>query len=141
MKNASNALLGIVVACGMVVLGAVFVWAPPCSEGIETAMGNIVPMRCTWTAHAGALLGIVITVVAMGALAFEHPVDGPLCIALVALSAALFAISFESPVTIGVCTSDGMACAATALWLRGCGLVALVSSVAAALSNPDRKQA
>ena len=102
MKNLTAVFLGIVAACALLSIGAVLLWAPPCSGGLETTAGNVVPMRCTWTAHVGALLGIVLAVVSLVALALKRNIDVLLCIVLVLLSAALFAISFESPLTIGV---------------------------------------
>ena len=61
-------------------------------------------------------------------------------VALVLLSLAIVLLTFDTPLSIGVCKSADMACQSTALWLRIAGGISAVSTLAGALLNPDRKR-
>ena len=60
--------------------------------------------------------------------------------ALVLLSLAIVLLTFDTPLSIGVCKSADMACQSTALWLRIAGGISTVATLAGALLNPDRKR-
>lgn len=122
--------------CAAIVCGAVLLWAPVCSGTLELANGNMVPMRCAYTAKVAVLLALILAAVAVAGIATKHPAT----LALVLLSAAIVLLTFDTPLSIGVCKSADMACQATALWLRVAGGVSLVAAVAGALASPDRKR-
>ena len=109
--------------CAAIVCGAVLLWAPVCSGTLELANGNMVPMRCTYTAKVELLLALILAAVAM-----------------VLLSLAIVLLTFDTPLSIGVCKSADMACQSTALWLRIAGGISTVATLAGALLNPDRKR-
>ena len=54
--------------CAAIVCGAVLLWAPVCSGTLELANGNMVPMRCTYTAKVELLLALILAAVAVAAL-------------------------------------------------------------------------
>ena len=82
------------------------------------------------------LLALVLAAVAVAALVTKRPMT----VALVLLSVAIVLMTFDTPLSIGVCKSADMACQATAVWLRVAGGVSAVAALAGALLNPDRKR-
>ena len=134
MKNVKLIVPIISLVCAAVVCGAVLLWAPVCAGTLELANGNMVPMRCAYTAKVAVLLALVL--VALAALVTKRPMT----VALVLLSVAIVLMTFDTPLSIGVCKSADMACQATAVWLRVAGGVSAVAALAGALLNPDRKR-
>ena len=122
--------------CAAIVCGAVLLWAPVCSGTLELANGNMVPMRCAYTAKVELLLALILAAVAVAALVTKRP----LTVALVLLSLAIVLLTFDTPLSIGVCKSADMACQSTALWLRIAGGISAVAALAGALLNPSRKR-
>lgn len=122
--------------CAVLVLGAVFVWAPPCQGLLELANGNLVSMRCVYTGKAAALLALLLLVACAASAVTKRPFTA----VTVGLSVALALLAFETPVTIGVCKSAGMACGATAAWLAACGGVSAVSALAVFFAGGQRKR-
>lgn len=74
--------------------------------------------------------------VAVVALATKRPMT----VALVLLSLAIVLLTFDTPLSIGVCKSADMACQATAVWLRIAGGLSAVAVIVCALLNPARKR-
>ena len=74
--------------CAAIVCGAVLLWAPVCSGTLELANGNMVPMRCTYTAKVELLLALILAAVAVAALVTKRPMT----VALVLLSLSLIHI-------------------------------------------------
>ncbi|WP_418995204.1 DUF4418 family protein [Adlercreutzia equolifaciens] len=136
MKNLSLLAPIAALVCAVVICGAVLLWAPVCAGMLELANGNMVPMRCTYTAKVELLLALILAVVAVVALVTKRPMT----VALVLLSLAIVLLTFDTPLSIGVCKSADMACQTTALWLRIAGGVSAVAALAGALLNPDRKR-
>lgn len=136
MKNVKLIVPIISLVCAAVVCGAVLLWAPVCAGTLELANGNMVPMRCAYTAKVAVLLALVLAAVAVAALVTKRPMT----VALVLLSVAIVLMTFDTPLSIGVCKSADMACQATAVWLRVAGGVSAVAALAGALFNPDRKR-
>ena len=134
--NATLVLQAVSLLCALVVAGAVLLWAPVCSGTLELANGNMVPMRCAYTAKVALLLALVLAVVVVYGLVTKRST----ALVVVLLSAAIILMTFDTPLSIGVCKSADMACQATALWLRVAGGVSLVAAIAAAVVNPDRKR-
>ena len=111
--------------CAAIVCGAVLLWAPVCSGTLELANGNMVPMRCTYTAKVELLLALILAAVAVAALVTKRPMT----VALVLLSLAIVLLTFDTPLSIGVCKSADMACQSTALWLRIAGGISTVEDM------------
>lgn len=122
--------------CAALVCGAVLLWAPVCSGTLELANGNMVPMRCAYTAKIAVLLALVLAAVAVAALVTKRPMT----VALVLLSLAIVLMTFDTLLSVGVCKSADMACQTTALWLRIAGGISAVATLAGALLNPARKR-
>lgn len=122
--------------CAAIVCGAVLLWAPVCSGTLELANGNMVPMRCAYTAKIALMLAVILAAVAVVALVTKRPMT----VALVLLSLAIVLLTFDTPLSIGVCKSADMACQSTALWLRIAGGISTVAALAGALLNPSRKR-
>ena len=122
--------------CAAIVCGAVLLWAPVCSGTLELANGNVVPMRCAYTAEVGLLLALIRAAVAVVALVTKRPMT----VALVLLSLAIVLLTVDTPLSSGVCKSADMACQSTALWLRIAGGISAVAALAGALLNPSRKR-
>ena len=59
--------------CAAIVCGAVLLWAPVCSGTLELANGNMVPMRCAYTAKVELLLALILAAVAVAALVTKRP--------------------------------------------------------------------
>lgn len=136
VKNIPLITQAISLLCAAVAVGAVLLWAPVCAGSLELANGNMVPMRCAYTAKVAVLLALILAAVAVAGMVTKHPAT----LALVLLSAAIVLLTFDTPLSIGVCKSADMACRATALWLRVAGGVSLVAAVAGTLASPDRKR-
>ena len=134
MKNVKLIVPIISLVCAAVVCGALLLWAPVCAGTLELANGNMVPMRCAY--KVAVLLALVLAAVAVAALVTKRPMT----VALVLLSVAIVLMTFDTPLSIGVCKSADMACQATAVWLRVAGGVSAVAALAGALLNPDRKR-
>lgn len=118
----------------LLVLGAVLLWAPPCSGHLELANGNMAPMRCAYTAKIALLLAVIVLVLAVVGLATGRLFALPVCL----LAAALVLLTFDTPLSIGVCRSP-MACWDTALWLRIGGGVLLATMVAGLVAGKRPK--
>ena len=122
--------------CAAIVCGAVLLWAPVCSGTLELANGNMVPMRCAYTSKVAVLLALMLAVVCTAGLATRRPLAATVAL----LSAALILMTFDTPLSIGVCKNADMACQATALWLRLAGGISLAAVAVGALANPNRKR-
>ena len=99
MKNVKLIVPIISLVCAAVVCGAVLLWAPVCAGTLELANGNMVPMRCAYTAKVAVLLALVLAAVAVAALVTKRPMT----VALVLLSVAIVLMTFDTPLSIGVC--------------------------------------
>ena len=73
MKNLSLLAPIAALVCAAVVCGAVLLWAPVCAGMLELTNGNMVPMRCTYTAKVELLLALILAVVAVVALVTKRP--------------------------------------------------------------------
>ena len=112
MKNVKLIVPIISLVCAAVVCGAVLLWAPVCAGTLELANGNMVPMRCAYTAKVAVLLALVLAAVAVAALVTKRPMT----VALVLL------------------TMPGLFNVQNAL------AALAVAALAGALLNPDRKR-
>lgn len=129
-------LQGVSLLCALCALGAVLLWAPPCAGSLELANGNMAPMRCAYTAKVAVLLALVLAVVVVAEMVMKRSMT----LVVILLSAALVLMTFETPLSIGVCKSVEMACQTTAMWLRLCGGISIGAAVAVFVANPNRKR-
>lgn len=137
MKNLSLLAPIAALICAAIVCGAVLLWAPVCSGTLELANGNMVPMRCAYTAKIALMLAVILAAVAVAALVTKRPMT----VALVLLSLAIVLLTFDTPLSIGVCKSADHGPARA----RRCGCaspaaISAVATLAGDLINPDRKR-
>ncbi len=126
---------GIAIAASLVGILAVVVWANPCDGALELANGNMVPMRCAYTAKIAILLFALVIVTSGKNLVTRKPES----LTLALLGIALIVITFESVVGIGVCKSE-MMCWSMATWIRGCGIAIILCGAADATRALSEKQ-
>lgn len=109
----------------LIVIGAINIWAPICDSYLELANGNMTYMRCTYTAKIAMLLAIIIIILAIFSIISKKSIALPAAL----IGIALFLITIESSVGIGICSGDDMACIKTALWLKGSGIAIIIISI------------
>ena len=120
----TNILIAVQAVAGLVMIGAVKIWAPVCGKMLELVSGKEVPMKCHWAGQAAIVVGILITVTAvMGLLAKK---DYKKFAVVNAVAGVLLFMVFTS--LIGVCASEEMRCQATKVW--GLGAAAVVFGTA-----------
>ncbi|MBR2481426.1 MAG: DUF4418 family protein [Oscillospiraceae bacterium] len=129
----ANILIAVQAVAGLVLIGAVKLWAPVCGKMLELANGNSVPMKCHWAGQAALVVSVLIVVTAvMGLLAKK---DYKKFAVVNAVAAVLLFMVFTS--LIGVCASEEMRCQITALWGKGVAAVTLVTSLALLLGGKE----
>ena len=130
----TNILIAVQAVAGLVMIGAVKIWAPVCGKMLELVSGKEVPMKCHWAGQAAIVVGILITVTAvMGLLAKQ---DYKKFAVINAVAAVLLFMVFTNSI-IGVCASAEMRCQITALWGKGIAAVTLASSLALLLGGKE----
>ena len=129
----ANILIAVQAVAGLVMIGAVKLWAPVCGKMLELANGNSVPMKCHWAGQAALVVSVLIVVTAvMGLLAKK---DYKKFAVVNAVAAVLLFMVFTS--LIGVCASEEMRCQITAVWGKGVAAVTLVTSLALLLGGKE----
>ena len=129
----ANILIAVQAVAGLVLIGAVKLWAPVCGKMLELANGNSVPMKCHWAGQAALVVSVLIVVTAvMGLLAKK---DYKKFAVVNAVAAVLLFMVFTS--LIGVCASEEMRYQITALWGKGVAAVTLVTSLALLLGGKE----
>lgn len=129
----ANILIAMQAVAGLVLIGAIKLWAPVCGKMLELANGNSVPMKCHWAGQAALVVSVLIVVTAvMGLLAKK---DYKKFAIVNAVAAVLLFMVFTS--LIGVCASEEMRCQITALWGKGVAAVTLVTSLALLLGGKE----
>ena len=129
----TNILIAVQAVAGLVMIGAVKIWAPVCGKMLELVSGKEVPMKCHWAGQAAIVVGILITVTAvMGLLAKQ---DYKKFALVNAVAAVLLFMVFTS--LIGVCASEEMRCQITAVWGKGIAAVTLATSLALLLGGKE----
>ena len=128
-----NILIAVQAVAGLVMIGAVKLWAPVCGKMLELANGNQVPMKCHWAGQAAVVMGVMIAVTAV--MAFLAKKDYKKFAVINAVAAVLLFMVFTS--LIGVCASEEMRCQITAVWGKGIAAVTLATSLALLLGGKD----
>ena len=129
----TNILIAVQAVAGLVMIGAVKIWAPVCGKMLELVSGKEVPMKCHWAGQAAIVVGILITVTAvMGFLAKQ---DYKKFAVVNAVAGVLLFMVFTS--LVGVCASEEMRCQITAVWGKGIAAVTLATSLALLLGGEE----
>ena len=128
-----NILIAVQALAGVLLIGAVKIWAPVCGKMLELVSGKEVPMKCHWAGQAAIVVSVLIVVTAvMGLLAKK---DYKKFAVINAVAGVLLFMVFTN--LIGVCASAEMRCQITAVWGKGVSLVTLATSIALLLGGKD----
>ena len=111
---------------GAVMILAIFVWAAPCSGQLELANGNFVPMKCLYTGKAAVIAGIILMGAGLDGLLKKQV--SPITITVIGI--LLFVLPFANIIGIGVCVKEGMACHASAIWMKIIGALTVIDGIA-----------
>lgn len=122
-----KALMPGLVVISLLILGAMYIWAPVCDGLLELANGNKVHMKCFYTAQATTVLVILLLVLAISSLITKK--TNPVMI--IALGIMLIILTYQSFLGIGICMKETMACHDTAPWIRGGGILTILIGIAA----------
>lgn len=126
-KYLPKILLGLQLLASLIVLGAVFIWAPVCDGLLELKNGNMVHMKCFYTGQASVVLAIVLLITAI--IAYLSKTDHRKVQWIVfVLGIMLIANTIDSTIGIGICKKV-MACHDTAVWIKCGGFIAIISSL------------
>lgn len=107
----------------LVVLGTIHIWSPVCNQLLQLANGNMIPMKCNWTAYAATYLAILLLASSVISLATRNNA------AIISLIIGIMFITITiNTIGIGVCRSSTMPCIQTSIWLKGCGIVTIIAS-------------
>ena len=113
-------------AVAVLVIGSLYIWSPVCDGLLELKNGNMVHMKCFYTAQTATLIALLLLVQAVYSIVTKK--NNPILV--IAIGIMLISVTFESIIGIGVCKKL-MPCHETAFWLRTCGcftiLIGLVS--------------
>ena len=128
-----NILIAVQALAGVLLIGAVKIWAPVCGKMLELVSGKEVPMKCHWAGQAAIVVSVLIIVTAVMALLAKK--DYKKFAVINAVAAVLLFMVFTN--LIGVCASAEMRCQITAVWGKGVSLVTLATSLALLLGGKE----
>lgn len=135
MKNKLSKTVTIVLALvSLLMLGAIFIWAPACDTLLELKSGNMTNMKCFYTGKAAAALALVLLVTCISSF-FSKGHQWTIII----IGILLIALTYTSFIGIGICKKDTMMCHDTALWIRIGGILAILGGTFM-LFNKDTKK-
>lgn len=124
-----NILVLLQAISALLIIGAVYIWAPVCDKLLKLENGKMVPMKCAHSAKLFVALAIIILAVAL--ITFISKRTGAAIQLVVFIAGILLLLNtFSSFIGIGICTKIEMPCNVTALWVRICSIVAMISSLA-----------
>ncbi|MDD3365028.1 MAG: DUF4418 family protein, partial [Syntrophomonas sp.] len=116
---------------------AVFIWAPVCAGLLTLQNGTMVHMKCFYTGQASIVLALILMITAVVAF-FSKTDHNKIQWVIVAIGIMLISNTYDSTIGIGICKKTTMACNVTALWLRGSGILAIVSGLADVFANGSK---
>lgn len=122
--NLSKITSIILALVSLLILGAIFIWAPACDSLLELKNGNMTNMKCFYTGKAAAALSIVLLVACISAFFSK----GSQWI-IITIGILLIALTYTSFIGIGICKKDTMMCHTTALWIRIGGILTILGEI------------
>ncbi|MFZ3130988.1 MAG: DUF4418 family protein [Desulfosporosinus sp.] len=133
-KNLAKIILGIQLLASLLVLGALFIWAPVCTGLLTLGNGNMAHMKCYYTGQASIALAVILLITAI--VAYLSKTDHQkLQWVIIVIGIMIIANTFTSIIGIGICKNPDMACNTTAVWLRGSGVLAILSGLIDIFAN------
>lgn len=136
-KHLAKIILGTELLASLLVLGSVFIWAPVCDGLLTLANGTMVHMKCFYTGQASIVLALILIITAIAAF-FSKTDHKKIQWVIIAIGILLIANTFESVIGIGICKKTTMACNAAAVWIRGSGVLAVVSGLSDIFVNSSK---
>jgi len=136
-KSLSIIILGAELLASVLVLGAVFVWAPICSGLLVLQNGTMVHMKCFYTGQAFIALALIMIVTALAAYLSKTD-HRKIQWIIVLVGILLIANTYESTIGIGICKKTTMECHITAIWLRAGGVLAVLGGLVDILFNSSK---
>ena len=128
-----NILIAVQAVAGLVMIGAVKIWAPVCGKMLELVSGKEVPMKCAWTSKAGIAIAIILIAVAV--VAFFAKQDQKKFFLVSAVIGVVLFLVFTS--LMGVCASPDMRCNVTAVWAKIVAAVVVGSSIVGLIGGKE----
>lgn len=110
------------VIAGLIMIGAVKIWAPVCSKTLEVTSGGQCHMKCFYYGQILLYMGILILGEGLILFIAKHTRAAG---GIVILTAILMLVITNGNIGIGVCEAEGMMCQTTALWGRIGALIAI----------------
>ena len=130
----TNILIAVQAVAGLVMIGAVKIWAPVCGKMLELVSGKEVPMKCHWAGQAAIAVSVIILAVAVMAFLAKKEYKGFMVVNAVA-GAVLFLIFTNT--LVGVCASAEMRCQITKIWGMGAAAVTFATSLINLISGKE----
>ena len=128
MKKNINSIVAIAeLIASLLILGAVYIWAPVCDKLLTLQNGNNIPMKCFHSAKLFVALAIITLVISFVQLIYKSDLR---FLHMIALLVAVFLLmnTYTSLIGIGICKSAEMPCNKTALWVRISSIIAGVAA-------------
>ncbi len=126
VKNAVPEILLVISA--VLIIGAIYFWAPVCSGLLELKSGKLVHMKCHYSAVTSVLLAIIMLVVAFESFLTKKK---SFLLLPVIIGIMLLIILKDGPLSLGMCKMDTMACQKTKIWINLSGILAVISGLSA----------
>jgi|GEM_PF-662459 len=136
-KHLSKIILGSELLAALLVLSAVFIWAPVCKGLLTLQNGTMVHMKCFYTGQASIVLALILILTAV--VAFLSKTDhNKIQWVIVLIGIMLISNTYDSTIGIGICKKTTMECHVTAAWLRGSGILTIVSGLVEVFANGSK---
>ncbi|MDF9410000.1 MAG: hypothetical protein A4E52_01083 [Pelotomaculum sp. PtaB.Bin013] len=136
-KNLSKLILGTELLASLLILGSIFIWAPVCDGLLTLQNGTMVHMKCFYTGQVSIVLAIILLFAAIVAF-FSKTDHNKLQWVIIVIGIMIIANTFESVIGIGICKNTAMACHATSAWLRGSGVLVIISGLFDIFANSSK---
>jgi len=133
-QHLSKLILGIELLAALLILGAVFLWAPVCTALLTLQNGSLVHMKCFYTGQVSVLLALILLAAAIAAFLSKtdhHKIQW----VVILIGIMLIANTTESVIGIGICKKAEMACNTTAFWIKAGGTLAVVGGLLDIFAN------
>lgn len=129
MKDKKRIMPIVLILCAVLMIGSIYIWAAPCNGMLTTTEGNSVCMKCNNLTVVGNHIALLCVAFAVHILRKKEIPTIPVII--------LGVISVLTTVScflgIGICSAEGMACHATALWMRIIGAILILCGIYSAV--------
>ncbi len=123
------------VVAALLMIGAIYIWAPVCSKFLELKTGKLIYMRCHYSAVAAVILSILMIASAVSTFIMKKNN----IIIPVLLGFFLILVIKDTPLSIGICKKATMECQGTKIWFYISGILSILSGIYAWKLDCDEK--